>query len=597
MAKNGTIRASINNSNWAELYWEEKSQSIANNTTTISWEVTLYGNRFQSSIQTCGVQIDGKYIFIGKVDIGSNGTGYNILASGDYVITHNSDGSKTFSCSFFQEINQTIAGYKITTLTGSDTFTLDKIPRAATITSAPNFTDEENPVLKYSNSAGTSASLQAAILLSDGSTSIAEYRTISNTRNSYTFNLTEAERNKIWQLSANSKSLTVRFYLKTTLGGRTYSTYTTKTLTIVNANPTISATVTNNSSEQIIALTGGDKLIKYYSSANVSTQATALKNATITSYKITCGSKNITTASGTFTEVESGDFVFSVVDSRGNIATQTITKDIIDYIKLTCNLDAKNPNAEGEMNFSVNGNYFNNSFGLVNNSLTIQYRYKENDGEFIDWIDVSPVNVSENTYSCDTTVTGLNYMNAYTFQARAIDKLVTIESSTSTVKAIPIFDWSENDFNFNVPVHFSKGATGIEFPVSLETGTWTPSVDNASITTSEGWYTKVGNVVTIGFYLRGTWNSNPGYTGLQISGLPFPSNSNLASGGGYLTGCNLLDGYVFCGWGITNSYNVIYGYGYRVNMTSTYEVSSFIVVSPRANTRFILSGTITYTTE
>ena len=53
----------------------------------------------------------------------------------------------------------------------------------------------------------------------------------------------------------------------------------------------------------------------------------------------------------------------------------------------------------------------------------------------------------------------MDYTKAYTFQSRAVDSLDNAETAEYKVKLIPIFDWSEDDFNFNVPVHFAKGYT------------------------------------------------------------------------------------------------------------------------------------------
>ena len=42
----------------------------------------------------------------------------------------------------------------------------------------------------------------------------------------------------------------------------------------------------------------------------------------------------------------------------------------------------------------------------------------------------------------------------------------------------------------------------------IESGTWTPTVIRAaSYTTQEGWYQRIGNIVTVGFLCSGTWNS------------------------------------------------------------------------------------------
>lgn len=60
-----------------------------------------------------------------------------------------------------------------------------------------------------------------------------------------------------------------------------------------------------------------------------------------------------------------------------------------------------------------------------------------------------------------------------------------------------------------------------------EEGTWTPSVGGGSGTaysTQQGWYTKVGNLVTVGFEIE--LNTKGTITGgAAIAGLPFTSGS------------------------------------------------------------------------
>lgn len=107
------------------------------------------------------------------------------------------------------------------------------------ITSAPNFNDEANPTIQYTNEAGnTVTSLQACISLTGATDNIA-YRDIPKTGNSYTFNLTTAERNTLRNATTGT-SRTVKFYIKTVAGGNTYFSSVTKTLSIINANPTFS---------------------------------------------------------------------------------------------------------------------------------------------------------------------------------------------------------------------------------------------------------------------------------------------------------------------------------------------------------------------
>ena len=105
------------------------------------------------------------------------------------------------------------------------------------------------------------------------------------------------------------------------------------------------------------------------------------------------------------------------------------------------------------MSFSVSGNYYNGSFGAVQNTLTLQYCYDDGSGgEFTDWITANP-QIINNNYYFSQTLTGLDYTKTYNIKVRAIDKLTTAYPSEQAMMAKPIFDWGKNDFNFNVPVH------------------------------------------------------------------------------------------------------------------------------------------------
>lgn len=122
---------------------------------------------------------------------------------------------------------------------------------------------------------------------------------------------------------------------------------------------------------------------------------------------------------------------------------------MVEYIKLTCTLNASAATTSGVATLKISGNYWNGDFGAANNTLTVQYRYKVKDGSYTNWTSATAT-ATGNKYDITATISGLNYLNAYTFQARAIDKLSTVESNEQTRKTTPIFDWSEDDFNFNV---------------------------------------------------------------------------------------------------------------------------------------------------
>ena len=454
MALSGSLNTSAYESRYLILSWTA-TQSVENNNSTISWTLKGAGGTSTSYYMAGGFKV-----VINGVTVYSKDTDYRIelfngttVASGTLDISHNTDGTKSFSAS----VEAGIYSYAVNK-SGSATFTLNAIPRKATITAANNFTDEDNPTINYSNLAGDNVTSLKACISIDGSKDDIAYRDISKTGTTYTFNLTEAERNVLRSATKDSNTLKIKFCIQTVIGGETYTHYLEKMMTIVYAIPSVTFTAQDNNSSTV-ALTGDNqKLIKYHSNISYSISATPKKGATIASYKITCGGTTLTTATGTFNNVETDIIEYTVTDSRGNAYNGRKTFTQIAYIKLTANLDIGAPNADGTLNFAVKGNYYNGSIGVTNNTITIQYRYKSNSGNYTEWITAPAAYISGTTYTSNISITGLDYQSAYTFQARALDKISTVNSEEKKIKTTPMFDWSDEDFNFNVPIKL-KGQT------------------------------------------------------------------------------------------------------------------------------------------
>jgi hypothetical protein len=443
----------------------QTSQDKVNNKSYLSWTLKMscgaqyYQN--QNTKDSFYVKINGQAVYNTTKAVYFSGpnTTVTIASGSNLAVAHNADGSKTVATSFSFSPAKT-ASYYPNAMSGSGNLKLTDIPRKATVTAAPNFTDEENPTITYKNAAGNAATkLQACIASSDGKTIYVAYRDITKTGTSYTFNLTDAERNTLRNATPKSSTLAVRFYVATTIGGTIYYSSLDKTLTIVNAEPTITGEVVKDVGTVTTVLTGdANKIIKGYNYISTSMTTAALKGATITSQTIKCGDSIVSGTAASFVNTETADFVFTVKDSRGKTTTKTVKKTLIDYIRLTCNLITKNPTVDGKMTFNITGNYFNGSFGATNNTLTVQYRYKENDGAYSEWINATPT-INGNTYESTINLTGLNYRNIYTFQARAIDKISTggVNTAEKRIKSLPVYDWGENDFQFNVDAYDKHG--------------------------------------------------------------------------------------------------------------------------------------------
>ena len=507
----------------------------------------------------------------------------------------------TLSC-YYKFKNTNTAHYTPSTnanKTVTATVTLPAIARGATLLSAQNFSDGDNPIITYSNPAGTAVtSLQAAIYNAAGDTALVGYREISKTGTSYTFQLTDTERETLLAYCSANNSISVSFRLKTVIGNNTYyATPINKTFSIDNPNPVITASVRDINSKTTELTGDSGTLIKYCSIAHATMSAEAQKGAVLDEnlYIIRSGAETMYGIVGTFKNVENNEFTFTCEDNRGNIGKKTITLPMVNYIKPTCNLKANKIDGAGNMTFECYGSYFNGSFGAVENDLTVQYRYKTSSG-YSEWTDMSHT-IGENNYFASATVTGLDYRQTHTFEARAIDKLANVPSKEYKAKSIPLYHWGENDFTFEVPVEFKEGIIGIQIP-DAQHGVWTPTLTTSaavqSYTTRYGWYSKVGQAVTVGFCIKANCNSGYSSTLINISGLPFAPLYQ-ASGGGMCAGAYISGGSNFQCY-VVETTGSITTRTQGCNHTSAQNLTTSAsgIWFPITGGTITLSGTITY---
>lgn len=439
MATSGIVKTSVLHDSYFWVEWSQSSQSVENNSTTINWSCGFHPEHqyYLNAIKMNAVTINGVEVYSGGTY--SNITDYKdrTFASGTLKIPHTSDGSKSFTISGF---SGWIYGSG-TTYASSQTFTLPTIPRASSVScSAANI--GSNATISISRA---SSDFTHTLTYSFGSLSDTIATKTSSTSISWTLPTTFYA--QIPNAKSGAGTITCQTYNGSTLIG-SKSTSFTATVSESASKPTLSPTVVD-SNTTTTALTGdSSKFVKYYSNAVVSTGAKARNSATLKSQKIVCGAKSISGASGTISAVESGSFTFSATDSRGYTTTQTVNKTLVEYVKLTCSMEAGAPTTGGIAKLKVSGNYWNGNFGAAENTLTVQYRYKVQDGTYSSWAAATPTK-SGNTYSADISISGLNYLNTYVFQVRAIDKLATVNSNEQTRKTTPVFDWSKDDFNIN----------------------------------------------------------------------------------------------------------------------------------------------------
>lgn len=466
--------------------WSRTSYSIADNTSTISWNLelisTAYGALSSSASKAWSVNVNGSS-YSGTTTVGIGNNTSKILASGSTTIAHNNDGTKTFAYSFSQVFNITFSNNWVGTISGSSSGTLDTIPRTSSVSAT---SANIGSAMTISISRASSSSFTHTLEYAFGDL----YGTIvdKTSSTSYSWTVPDNFYTQIPNATVGRGTIWCHTYSGSTLIGSSscvFYVYTDESL----CKPLLSPTVIDQGSVSTTLTGDTNKIIRYYNTINVAFNTVAQNSATISSRKVVCGNST-RTSDGLMEYVDSGTFVFTVTDSRGYSASQTITKEIIDYIPLTCNLSTNPDLVDGStanVNITVKGKYFDGSFGAVDNSLTVEYRYKISNGAYPTdedgndvWTSLTGTS-SNGEYTAQATITELDYTNSYTFQARAKDAVYTSGVSTveQVVRIVPVFDWGENDFNFNVPVH-SKGGFTYDIPVK--------QIDVDSILTSGKYY-------------------------------------------------------------------------------------------------------------
>lgn len=407
----------------------------------------------------------------------------NTVYSKNLNVVHNSNGTKNIIVTATCLAQNYFMG--TSTPAGGTTITLDTIIRQPEITSAPNFTDEDNPTIRYTNPMGEHVQLiEACIATENGSSVIIGYREIDPLGTEYTFNFTASERTQLRNLAKESTTYPVRFYIESVINGIVYHSYSAvRTLTINVDGPVVTVSVLDTN-ETTFNLTGdSNKMIRGANAMLCYMEATAQKNATIVEQTITCGANTRSGSSTVFENAETNVFTFTAKDSRGLVTTQTVTVPMINYIKPTCNQTVTmvmESSTSTQAEFTATGNYFNGNFGAANNTIKLESRRRENGGSWSAWADISILinDISNNTYTASGDMTGLDASGTYDFQFRVTDKIMTVESTIGTFTLKPIFDWSKTDFNFNVPVTIQDNPLN---DFVIETGT-------ASMGSNGTWY-------------------------------------------------------------------------------------------------------------
>lgn len=338
MASSGTLNSTGYEGRFVQFTWSTVSQSIANNTSTISWTLKGAGNA-QSGWYKSGafkVVIDGSVEFTKSDRIQLyNGT---TIASGTKVISHNGDGSRSFGVS----IEAAIYSYAVN-CSGSTTFTLNTIPRASSFGSISGNTIGSNITVNI-NRHSNSFTHQLWYRLGqsqwyDCGSGIGTSKTITPTL-------------ELCRQIPNSTGGTLELCIRTfngsaQIGSDVYkSIYVNVPSHIRPSAPSITLTRIDNGVPSSFGV-----YVQGYSKVKATASSSGSYGSTIQSYSISC--EGVSGGNGsTFGSFNNGTktITATATDSRGRTTSNSVTFTVYPYVNPSITLTGVRCNSDGVIN-------------------------------------------------------------------------------------------------------------------------------------------------------------------------------------------------------------------------------------------------------
>ena len=482
MALSGSVTTSSSSGRSVTLSWTA-TQSVANNTSTISW--TLKGSGSAGGwvvVSEIRVKIAGAQVYYRNSSNHTNCYQGTQLASGSLTVSHSSDGSKTFSVSVEAGIYQWAIN-----CSGSSNFTLNTIPRASSISwGSGNSTTAGVTDGAIINISRASSSFTHTITYAFGKASGTICTKTSSTTVKWTIPMSLL--NQIPSATSGTGTLTC-----TTYSGSTAVGTSTLKLTVVapsSVKPTISsASVTiDNSANSVIK--GWGLYVVGYSKAKITAAASGSYGSTISSFTISGGYS--TTQSGSslsYTGSEftsSGSKTFNVIakDSRGRSSDSKSAGTITVYAYSNPSISALTVqrSSSNAKKIIVRANW---NFASVNskNSVTATLYYKKSSSS--GWTTYGTI--SRNTDITLTTEFAEEY--SYNFKLIVKDAVGNSAQEESFISTIDVL------------LDFRAGGKGLGIGKIAESDSMEVALD-AKFMGTVYIYDEGGNAMTLAAYIK-----------------------------------------------------------------------------------------------
>lgn len=383
MATSGTIQEAIRTGYRLQIAWMVDSQSVANNTSTVTAKVQLVstGSSYtinSSASKSGSLTINGtKYTF--NFTAALSGSQTKTLFTKTVTVAHAADGSKTCSFSATCGINVTLSGTYYGNVTASGSGVFDTIARASTISSVTSSVSVTGSNAVTVNITRAASSFTHTVVFSFGSYS----KTTTGVGTSTSYVIPQSWLNAIPNATSGTAKVTVTTYSGSTKIGSAVSKNFTLTVPS-SVVPSISAVSLSEAVSGLAAQFGG--YVQNKSKIAVKITAAGVLSSTIKTYKTTIQGASFSAASftsGVLTKSGTSTVTITVTDSRGRTAstTRSITVTACAAPKITsfqgfrCLADGTESYEGTYLNAAVN--FSISSVGSKNTaSYLLEYRLK-----------------------------------------------------------------------------------------------------------------------------------------------------------------------------------------------------------------------------
>lgn len=500
MATSGTIQEAIRTGYRIQIAWTVDSQSVANNTSTVTAKVQLVstGSSYtinSSASKSGSLTINGtKYTFNFTAALSGNQT--KTLFTKTVTVSHSADGTKTCSFSATCGINVTLSGTYYGNVTASGNGTFNTIARASTISSVTSSVSVNGTNAVTVNITRAASGFTHTVVFSFGSYS----KTTTGVGTSTSYAIPTSWLNAIPKATSGTAKVTVTTYSGSTKIGSAVSKNFTLTVPS-SVVPTISSvavadTTTNQS-------TFGN-MVQNKSKAKFTITAAGALGSTITAYKTVFESKTYTGATpttATITKSGTATATITVTDSRGRTASTTKTWTVVAYAApKIVNFQGFRCLADGTENYE--GTFIkavlNFNISPVNNKNKGTYAIEYKLQTATAWTTLT----SGTSYALNSSVvsaTGLfSVDSSYDIRLSITDNFTTIRSIFEIPTAFTLLDFNASGRG----VAFGKVSEieGVEFALPMKSGHGELMTSPVLLPTNQD----LNNLIDPGYYVVGS---------------------------------------------------------------------------------------------